>query len=75
MPFEHLWLIEDRVLFIRMWGDVTLEEFHEGANQTLTTLENADGVIHEIIDQTGVDSVPTEVLEINRFTSNRTLNK
>lgn len=68
MPFQHTWLIPDKVVLIEMSGDVTLDELKASAMQTLDVLTHASNTIHEIIDQTHMDSVATNLTDINRFT-------
>lgn len=69
MPFEHVWLVENRVTLNRMWGDVTLEDLRGSAAQTLARLENSRGIVHEIIDLTQVKTVASQMTEISRFTT------
>lgn len=68
MPFQVRWLIEDKVMVFEMTGDVTLDELRQSAQHTVDTLQHFTHPIHQIIDQTHMESMESNLTEVNRST-------
>jgi len=71
MPVETDWLLQNRIIGIRLYGDVTVADI-QISNQTVTQmldqLQQADHLIHVIHDAGGVTSIPRRVGEIVKAT-------
>ncbi|MAS32439.1 MAG: hypothetical protein CL610_00445 [Anaerolineaceae bacterium] len=71
MPVELSWLIPERVLHERFYGDVTIEDIQELASTLPPFMEEGVPLIHTIIDATNVTSHPS-IKDIHEHSSLRT---
>lgn len=59
MPTETKWLIEGKVIFQRMWGDITIEDIEEMSKISKQLIESSDRhLVHTITDNSEVKSSP-----------------
>lgn len=59
MPFETRWLIANRVVYQRFYGDVTIEEFADSVAEIRQFIDSGMPLVHAIGDLTGVQKYPS----------------
>lgn len=59
MPFETRWLIANRVVYQRFYGDVTIEEFADSVAEIRQFIDSGTPLVHAIGDLTGVQKYPS----------------
>jgi hypothetical protein len=66
MAMEVRWHKENQVIYMALWGDITVDEIKE-SGVIIMDMVGADNPlpVHEIIDVSGMQSFPTQ---INRWT-------
>jgi|GEM_PF-1693821 len=68
MPFEHKWLIEDQVVYSRLWGDQTLKELEDSNTQILSFLEQSDrSVVHVIVNDKELKALPMSLIQTQKI--------
>ena len=63
MPIDISWLVSDRVVYMRSYKDVTLDETRQANAQIITMLDNGTPLVHVIINQTELGNFPISVNE------------
>jgi len=64
------WLIENRVIYLHLIGDVTIEEIEATSTQVLQMFEqSAHQLVHVIHDATDLDNLPTKLKALADVTS------
>lgn len=66
MPCEMDWLIKDRLVFQRCWGELTLDELRSTNHDFVDCIHAGMPLVHTIIDLTEVTDFPKSLTEINR---------
>jgi hypothetical protein len=61
MPQSVEWLVEDRVLLNRMWGDLTTDEINANSDNGIAMCESVshDLQVHTILDGRFIDNIPS----------------
>lgn len=67
MPYEHQWLIENQVIYARLWGKQTIEELLK-SNDDITQLLDSAGnrLVHMIINDEDLKEAPTNIVEVRK---------
>lgn len=68
MPYQTDWLVQDRVLYGRVWGEQTLEEIRESSAQVLQYLDRGTPLIHMILDDSALEKVPVNLAQLKSAT-------
>lgn len=55
MPFEHRWFIEGRLVYIRQWGTVILEESLAIDDTLIQYGASSPEIVHGIVDTRGAE--------------------
>ncbi len=67
MSAEVKWYVEDRVLYLRIYGIVTLEDI-QNLNVTATSLVAASkSIVHVMVDLSEIERFPTSLATIKEF--------
>jgi hypothetical protein len=64
MPYQTSWYQEKRVIYIRVWGDVTIDEIHEMSEEQGQYLNQGKPLVHSISDITHVQSFPNNLAQL-----------
>lgn len=62
MPITHQWIIPKRVIYVRWYGDITVEETQEANRATARFLAEGIPLIHMLRDDSAVTSIPPVTL-------------
>ena len=73
MPFETRWLIANRVVYQRFYGDVTIEEFADSVAEIRQFIDSGTPLVHAIGDLTTVQKYPSLIQMSKVAQSNPTL--
>lgn len=69
MPYSLYPYIPNRVIYHRLYGDFTKLDLHQGNEELLTLLDQADPVLHIISDPRALVTYPMNVLELAKTLS------
>lgn len=58
MPYEIAWYTEQRVMSIRLYGSVTLDDMERMTQESIDYVTNGSGPVHAIVSQYDVESMP-----------------
>ncbi len=61
MPYEISWYVEHRVIFIKISGDIDLEEFEQLHADSFAMVENSHHKVHAIADLSEFNAAPTNL--------------
>lgn len=64
MPVNNSWIIENKVMLLKMYGDVKVEELHEGAKNSLNVLNQSTHKLHQLIDMSETNSLPSNIAQL-----------
>ncbi|MEZ4670937.1 MAG: hypothetical protein R3E39_23790 [Anaerolineae bacterium] len=59
MPYSVEWLVEQRILVSRYYGEITLEDARGQITQANALLRTGIPLVHSIVDMTGVTNNPS----------------
>lgn len=65
MPCEFRWYIPNRVLYQRMYGEITLEELRGFNVESLQYVEQGQAPVHTLVDMREVTKYPMNLREIS----------
>ena len=69
MPISISWIIEDKLLMVKMIGEVTMEELNDLTQNSLDILSQSAGEVHhQIIDLSETTKLPSHIKEIGDLT-------
>lgn len=72
MPLESTWYIEDHVVYIRQWGDLTLQDLIDTDQEVAYYAQSIPGqIIHAIIDARAVDTAYISSRDVRQTFLNR----
>lgn len=58
MPFDIRWCIPNRVIFITVYGELTLDELRQSHAATLDYIARGEAPVHVISDTTSMEKFP-----------------
>jgi hypothetical protein len=61
MPYEMTWLVDKRVLYVVLTGELVLDELHELVTQSREMTDNGINPVHAIADATRSHSLPKHI--------------
>jgi|GEM_PF-1523144 len=65
MPVDISWYLEGRIIYIKYFGDVTIDDKREGAEQEIALLDaGTSALVHVLLDITDQTSSPTNIKAI-----------
>jgi hypothetical protein len=67
MAYQIEWLLENRVLYIKAVGDVTIEDLEAAISIMTTMLDNGEAPIHSISDNRFVGKFPTSLSTLRKL--------
>jgi hypothetical protein len=67
MPFEMFWYVEKRVLFVRIYGALAVEEIGVLSKEALERLDNATERFHILLDLTQIEKYPTNLGQVRKM--------
>jgi hypothetical protein len=67
MPFESSWRVEERIIYIRFWGDTTLKDAEEFNAHLIEMLEQGTPPVHLIIDLRELKSTPNDFRNLSKI--------
>jgi hypothetical protein len=66
MPYEFSWVLPQRVMLVRIYGEVTAKEMEQIDTQTLTAVMEGTPPVHGIVNTLDVISVPVNLKTMTR---------
>lgn len=70
MPAQITWLIEGKVLHIRSWGRLTIEDFQMNKDIIMEMLNTATSpIVHTLLDETDVEAMPRNMVALRESTT------
>jgi hypothetical protein len=70
MPYEVQWLVENRVIYQRLYGHLILEELREAGQRVSEHVLAGTPLVHMVSDFTHVDKFPMNLREVNSMLEN-----
>ena len=70
MPFSYEWYIEGQVVYLKVWGDQTIDELYQSNETMLQFLEAMPAdrhFIHLIVFDEQLGTAPTNIRQINKI--------
>ncbi|MBE2268311.1 MAG: hypothetical protein IAE80_08775 [Anaerolinea sp.] len=64
MPILYEWLVEDEVLYNRVWGEFTEDEVEESAALVVQHFESATHQVYFLIDTLDIRTFPKNMLRV-----------
>lgn len=61
MPYNISWWSEGEVLYLKLYGHLTLDDLEQVTQKSLEYLEASSTIIHAITDATDVESTPSNI--------------
>lgn len=62
MPIKESWLIENRIVYFELFGDVSVEEIAEVSAKFIEMMESSDSMfVHALHDATHLDKLPKSI--------------
>jgi hypothetical protein len=75
MPYQLSWAVPKRVIWQRLYGEVTLEEVVESLPRYLEMLEDGGDYVHTLVDLTLVRKYPSNIPQITKTLDFRLLDR
>jgi hypothetical protein len=69
VPFEIGWHQADRIVHLRFYGDVTIDEIRDSSLSVKTHVEQGKPLVHTISDLSDVQHFPRNLLQISKATT------
>lgn len=66
MPYKYEWLIEGQLVSAEIWGDQTMDELVESNAFLVDKLDHSDRLIHVIMTDAKLESVPTNLVQLQK---------
>lgn len=73
MPHKFEWIVPQRVLFGRIWGDPTRDEIRQLSPEINREAATGQSPVHLIIDMTELTRTPFKLTELNSYVSRENL--
>jgi hypothetical protein len=67
MAYEIEWLVDNRVLYIKPVGDVTVEDMEAAIERMQVMMDNGEAPIHSISDNRFVGKFPTSLSTLKKL--------
>jgi hypothetical protein len=64
MPYETFWYVENRVLYERLYGVLTIEELHALSKEALQYFETGTERVHVLLDISHLEKYPTNLSQL-----------
>jgi hypothetical protein len=58
MPIVHHWIIPQRVIYVRWYGEITVADAHEANQNTARFIEEGIAPVHMLRDDSGITKIP-----------------
>lgn len=68
MAYQIDWLVQDRVIYAKVWAEQTLEEIQESNEAVLQYLNAGTPLIHIILDDSGLEKTPVNLAQLKGAT-------
>jgi len=69
MGYTVDWFVQDRVYVFNIWGDLTLDDYHEGSTVAIDYVCDGHPPVHSILDVRNVTDYPKRLSEIRKVTA------
>lgn len=69
MPYQQRWYVDKRVLLVKMWGDLDLEEITRSSIEMEMKLKDGIPLMHIVIDDAHVGKVPASLGQLRNIVS------
>jgi hypothetical protein len=66
MPFEINWYQDQRIIHLRFYGDITIEDVGESTRAVNTFVQSGVPLVHNIEDMTDVTKFPNNIVKISQ---------
>jgi hypothetical protein len=71
MPYEINWYAPERVIYERLYGEVTLEDARGLNSESYDFFHEGTPLIHVVVDLTGVQKFPASLTSIGQMIKNK----
>jgi hypothetical protein len=58
MPITHQWIIPQRVIYVRWYGEISIADAHEANRNTARFLEEGIAPVHMLRDDSAITKIP-----------------
>jgi hypothetical protein len=64
MPYTHQWHTEGRILVVRLWGEISVEDFQTASARTAELIAQGTSPVHILSDNSGVTRMPYSLRQL-----------
>jgi hypothetical protein len=66
MPYDISWWKQDHVLYIRLYGVITLDDLEQVTQRSIEALRTTPNVVHAITDTLEIETLPNNIAALMR---------